>query len=67
MNLQDCINLIQNVISTTGPVPARSIESHPEVVRACRATKTKARNHINKLLQLGQIKSNQQQQALYWK
>lgn len=66
MTLKDCIETIRRVIQTIGPATARSIESHPDVRQACQATKTKARTHITKLVQMGQIKSSQEQQAMYW-
>jgi len=42
---------------TIGPATARQVETHPEVVKACRSSKTKARRHIERLVQLGHIKS----------
>gem|GEM_PF-2554626 len=55
MKLQGTIELIRLIIASIGPATAREIEQHPDVVRACRSSKTKARRHIERLLQLGHI------------
>lgn len=57
MKLQGVIETIRQVIHTIGPATARQIETHPDVVKACRSSKTKARRHIERLVQLGHIKS----------
>lgn len=58
MKLQGAIETIRRVIQTIGPAPARDIERHPEVVAACRSSKTKARRHIDRLRELGHVKSD---------
>jgi len=55
VKLQGTIELIRLIIASIGPATAREIEQHPDVVRACRSSKTKARRHIERLLQLGHI------------
>ena len=56
-NLQGAIEIIRQVIIAIGPAPARDIERHPDVVAACRSSKTKARRHIERLHQLGHVRS----------
>jgi len=66
-NLQGAIETISRVIIAIGPAPARDIERHPDTVAACRSSKTKARRHIERLYQLGHIKScGSIQQPKYW-
>lgn len=66
-NLQATVETIHRVIATIGPAPARDIENHPDTVAACRSSKTKARRHIERLCQLGKIKScGSMQQPKYW-
>jgi len=55
VKLQGTIELIRLIIASIGPATAREIEQHPDVVRACRSSKTKARRHIERLQQLGHI------------
>ena len=57
-NLQGPIALIHSVIKQIGPAHARDIETHPDVVRACRSSKSKARRHIERLVQLGHVHSD---------
>lgn len=65
--LQGAIETIRQVIIAIGPAPARDIERHPDTVAACRSSKTKARRHIERLYQLGHIKScGSLQQPKYW-
>lgn len=65
--LQGTIETIRRVIATIGPAPARDIESHPDTVAACRSSKTKARRHIERLCQLGRVRScGSLQQPKYW-
>ena len=65
--LQGTIEVIRTVIQTIGPAHARDVEQHPDVVKACRSSKTKARRHIERLQQLGHIKScGSIQQPKYW-
>lgn len=67
MSLQETIEAVRKAIAAVGPAPARDIERHPEVLAACRATKTKARRHIERLHALGRIKScGSLQQPKYW-
>lgn len=58
MKLQGAIETVRRVIAQAGPATDRSIEQHPEVVAACRSSKTKARRHIDRLVQLGHVKSD---------
>lgn len=65
--LQGTIEMIRQTIAAHGPATARTIEQHPEVVKACRSSKTKARRHIERLVQLGHIKTDGAvQMARYW-
>ena len=65
--LQGAIETIRHVIAAIGPATARSIEQHPDVVAACRSSKTRARRHIERLYQLGKVKScGSVQQPRYW-
>jgi DNA-binding IclR family transcriptional regulator len=65
--LQGAIESIRQVIQTIGPAHARDIERHPEVVKACRSSKTKARRHIERLQQMGYVKScGSAQMATFW-
>lgn len=65
--LQGTIEVIRNVIQTIGPAHARDVERHPDVVKACRSSKTKARRHIERLQQLGHIKScGSAQMPTFW-
>lgn len=66
MKLQGVIEIIRAVIAQQGPAPARTIEQHPEVVKACRSSKTKARRHIERLVSLGHVKTDQAQVPKYW-
>ena len=61
--LQGTIATVKAVIAEIGPASARQIETHPDVVKACRSSKTKARRHIERLKQLGHIQSDQAAQA----
>lgn len=56
--LQGTIEIVRMVIQTIGPANARDIERHPEVVKACRSSKTKARRHIERLVALGHVRSD---------
>ena len=65
--LQGTIETIRQVIIAIGPATARDIERDPCTVAACRSSKTKARRHIERLYQLGRIKScGSIQQPKYW-
>lgn len=65
--LQVTIETIHRVIAAIGPAPARDIERHPDTVAACRSSKTKARRHIERLHQLGKVRScGSVQQPKYW-
>lgn len=66
-NLQGPIALIHAVIQQIGPTTARDIEQHPEVVKVCRSSKSKARRHIERLVQLGYVRSDgASQMARFW-
>lgn len=56
--LQGTIEKIRDIIQSIGPATARQIETHPEVVAACRSSKAKARRLIERLLSLGSIQSD---------
>lgn len=56
--LQGTIETIRRVVEEIGPATARQIETHPDVVKACRSSKTKARRHIERLVQLGHVVSD---------
>jgi predicted HTH transcriptional regulator len=58
MTLQGPIETIRAVIEQTGPATDRQIETHPQVVAACRSSKTKARRHIDRLVTLGAVRSD---------
>lgn len=58
MNLQGAIETIRATIAAIGPATARQIETHPDVVKACRSSKTKARRHIERLVQLGHVQTD---------
>jgi len=60
--LQGTIDTIHKVIAQIGPATERQIEQHPEVVRACRSSKLKARRLIHRLEKLGHIESDGAQQ-----
>jgi DNA-binding IclR family transcriptional regulator len=65
--LQGTIESIRLVIAQIGPATARQIETHPDVVAACRSSKAKARRLIERLQAQGYIQSDQaQQQPKYW-
>lgn len=67
MKLQGAIETIRQVIARVGPAPARDIERHPEVVAACRSSKTKARRHIERLCEQGHVRSSgDKQQPKFW-
>ena len=67
MKLQGTIETIRQVVQAIGPATAREVERHPDVVKACRGSKTKARRHIERLHQMGRIKSDQAaQMARFW-
>lgn len=67
MNLHEAIETIRRVASQLGPATARVIESHPDVVAACRSTKTKARRHLEAMAKAGRIKCDFSAQApRYW-
>lgn len=56
--IQGAIATVLEVIRSAGPATARTIEQHPDVVKACRSSKTKARRHIERLFRLGKICSD---------
>ena len=56
--LQGTIETIRQIIAQIGPATARQIETHPEVVQACRSSKAKARRLIERLHQQGHITSS---------
>lgn len=60
--LQGPIEAVRQVIAQVGPATDRQIEQHPEVVKACRSSKTKARRHIDRLVQMGHVKTDGAQQ-----
>lgn len=60
--LQGTIETIRTVIAAIGPATERDIERHPEVVKACRSSKLKARRLIQRLHSLGHVKSDGAQQ-----
>jgi predicted HTH transcriptional regulator len=65
--LQGTIEQIRAIIAEIGPATARKIETHPEVVAACRSSKAKARRLIERLLALGLIQSTgDAQQPHFW-
>ena len=65
--LQGTIATIKDVIQKIGPATARQIETHPDVVTACRSSKHKARRLIERLHTQGRIKSDlPAQQPNYW-
>ena len=58
---------IIKALVSTGAATARVIESHPDVVAACRSTKTKARRHLEAMAKAGRIKCDFSAQApRYW-
>lgn len=65
--IQGTIEAIRQTIAAIGPATARQVETHPEVVKACRSSKTKARRHIERLVQLGHVKTDgKAQMPIYW-
>ena len=65
--LQGTIATIKTVIQAIGPATARQIETHPEVVTACRSSKAKARRLIERLHTQGHIQSTgEAQQPKFW-
>jgi len=65
--LQGTIEQIRKVIAAIGPATARQIETHPEVVAACRSSKAKARRLIERLQVQGHIQSTgDAQQPRFW-
>lgn len=66
MNLQGAIETVRQTIAAIGPATARQVEAHPDVVKVCRSSKTKARRHIERLVQLGRVKSDGAQMAVFW-
>lgn len=65
--IQGTIATIKDVIQKIGPATARQIETHPEVVSACRSSKAKARRLIERLQKQGHISSDQEpQQPKFW-
>jgi hypothetical protein len=66
-NLQGTIEQIRKVIAAIGPATARQIETHPDVVKACRSSKAKARRLIERLQVQGHIQSSgDAQQPRFW-
>lgn len=59
MTVQETIETIKTVIATAGPLTAREVETNPDVLHACRSSKTKARRHIERLVTLGQVSTDQ--------
>ena len=57
-NLQGTLEKIREVIAQIGPATARQIETHPDVVEACRSSKAKARRLIERLHSQGHIVSD---------
>jgi len=72
MRLQGAIEDIRQAIAALAPTreaaqPARVIEQHPAVVKTCRSSKTKARRHIERLVELGHVRTDGAPQlARYW-
>ncbi len=66
MNLQGAIETVRQTSAAIGPATARQMETHADVVKACRSSKTKARRHIERLVQLGHVKSDGAQMARFW-
>lgn len=65
--IQGTIATIKDVIQKIGPATARQIETHPEVVSACRSSKAKARRLIERLQKQGHIQSTgDAQQPKFW-
>jgi hypothetical protein len=60
--LQGTIEIIRTVIEQIQPATERQIEQHPEVVKACRSSKLKARRLISRLQKLGHVRSDGAQQ-----
>ncbi len=60
--LQGTIATILEVMAQIGPATERQIETHPEVVKACRSSKLKARRLIHRLQKLGYVESDGAQQ-----
>jgi len=60
--LQGTIEIIRAVIEQIQPATEREIEQHPDVVKACRSSKLKARRLVHRLQKLGRIKSDGAQQ-----
>lgn len=56
--LQGTIEAVYDVIAAHEPITARDIERHPEVVKACRSSKLKARRLVERLEKLGHIRSD---------
>jgi hypothetical protein len=65
--IQGAIATIKDVIQAIGPATARQIETHPDVVHACRSSKAKARRLIERLQKQGHIQSTgEAQQPKFW-
>lgn len=65
--LQGTIETVRNVIAQIGPATARQIETHPEVVAACRSSKVKARRLVERLCKMGQVSTcGSAQQPVFW-
>jgi len=66
-SVQTAVETVRAVIEQIGPATARQIESHPDVVRVCRNTKTKARRIVERLCQMGEVNTcGSSQQPLFW-
>lgn len=65
--IQGTIEAIRKTIAAIGPATARQVETHPDVVKACRSSKTKARRHIERLVSMGHVKTDgKAQMPTYW-
>lgn len=56
--LQGAIEAVYDVIVAGQPISARDIERHPNVVKACRSSKLKARRLVQRLQRHGHIVSD---------
>ena len=67
MGTRTAIEAVLAAVEQLGSATAAEIERHPQVAAACRSAKIKARRLLERLCQLGHIKScGSLQQPKYW-
>ncbi len=68
MNRREAMEqVIIDTLKVIGPATARQVESHPDVVIACRQSKLKARHRLESLMLSGRIQSDRVGQgATFW-